>query len=55
MEPVKCKCPHCKQTYELGITGTVDGCDECLGIVRNPIDHTIINMGELTFSEPEEA
>lgn len=36
-------CPTCKRKYILGIDGTVNGCDECWGIVRNPIDHTIVN------------
>ena len=29
-------CPSCLAEYELGITGTVDGCDRCEGIVRLP-------------------
>lgn len=29
-------CPHCLQEYELGLTGTVNGCDKCEGIVRLP-------------------
>lgn len=36
------ECPICHSTYTMGVTGTKDGCDECLGIVRNPIDNTII-------------
>ena len=35
-------CPTCLSQYILGITGTVNGCDCCWGIVRNPVDHTII-------------
>ena len=37
-------CQHCGQTYTLGVTGTVDGCDVCERITRNPLDHTIIGM-----------
>ncbi len=40
---MKCKCGD---EYELGKTGTIFGCDRCLGITRNPIDHTIIPFGE---------
>ena len=40
-------CPHCQQPYVLGLTGTVDGCDNCLEITRNPIDHTIIDEIDL--------
>lgn len=29
-------CPHCLAEYELGLTGTVNGCDKCEGIVRLP-------------------
>lgn len=56
------KCPFCGRAYELGKTGTVDGCDECLGVVRNPIDHTIIEddyaylfADEDELTEPEKA
>lgn len=44
-------CPHCMEEYTLGIDGTVNGCDECEGIVRNPVDNTIINfeIDEETF------
>jgi hypothetical protein len=35
-------CPHCSNEYTLGINGVEDGCDECEGIVRNPLDGTII-------------
>jgi len=37
-------CPHCLSEYILGMFGTVNGCDACEGIVRNPRDGTIINM-----------
>lgn len=36
------KCPYCRRVYILGLDGTVDGCDQCEGVVRNPLDHTII-------------
>lgn len=44
-------CPHCLCPYALGVTGTVDGCDTCLGIDRNPIDNTIIEEDTLTDME----
>jgi len=28
-------CPKCERPYRMGHTGTVDGCDECLGNVRD--------------------
>ncbi len=28
-------CPICGKTYELGYTGMVDGCDACLGVIRD--------------------
>ncbi len=34
-------CPCCGLPYVLGLTGTVDGCDECLSVIRNT-DNTII-------------
>ena len=37
----KTRCPHCGGEYEMGKTGTVKGCDECQGIVRN-VDGMII-------------
>lgn len=37
-------CPGCGRLYILGITGTVDGCDKCQRIIRNPIDHSIIDV-----------
>jgi hypothetical protein len=39
-------CQYCEHQYTLGITGTVEGCDQCLGIERNPRDHSIINPGK---------
>lgn len=38
-------CQICERNYTLGIDGTVEGCDNCLHIERNPRDHTIINYG----------
>lgn len=38
-------CPHCEGKYILGVNGTINGCDECLGIIRNLIDNTIIDEG----------
>jgi hypothetical protein len=29
------KCPYCSTTYIIGRDGVVDGCDRCVGIVRN--------------------
>jgi hypothetical protein len=48
-------CQNCERNYTLGITGTVEGCDTCLGIERNPRDHSIINPGRsLAFAAEEE-
>ena len=33
------KCPKCHQGYVMGWNGTVDGCDKCLGIVRDSNGH----------------
>jgi hypothetical protein len=35
-------CPHCLKPYTLGVDGVVDGCDDCMAIVRNPVDHTVV-------------
>lgn len=35
-------CPHCQKKYTLGVDGIVHGCDVCLAVIRNPIDHTVI-------------
>lgn len=32
-------CPTCKNGYVMGRNGTVDGCDKCLGIVRDSNSH----------------
>lgn len=37
-------CPSCQSQYLLGRTGTVDGCDKCQGIERNPLDGSIIQI-----------
>lgn len=49
-----CVCPTCGDLYTLGVTGTVQGCDVCQGISRNPIDHTIID-DEDELTDPEKA
>jgi hypothetical protein len=46
-------CPFCWQDYFLGLNGTVDGCDPCLTVIRNPVDHTIIEEGESVVVEVE--
>lgn len=28
------ECPKCHETYTLGVDGTVEGCDQCLGVTR---------------------
>jgi hypothetical protein len=33
---------RCGKRYQLGVDGTVHGCDACEGITRNPVDGTII-------------
>jgi hypothetical protein len=35
-------CPHCERPFVLGLTGTIEGCDECLEIIRNT-DGTVID------------
>lgn len=47
-------CQNCEHQYTLGITGTVEGCDKCLRIERNPLDHSIINYGS-SLMESEDA
>lgn len=46
-------CPSCKDTYTLGVNGTVHGCDRCEGVIRNPVDHSIIDdpFGEVFKDE----
>jgi protein-arginine kinase activator protein McsA len=48
-------CQHCESNYIIGITGTVMGCDQCLKVTRNPIDHTIIDDDEDTLTDMEKA
>lgn len=40
--PVIKRCPHCRNKYTLGVDGVEDGCDSCCGIVRNPLDGSIV-------------
>ena len=48
------RCPHCKQVYTLGVDGVENGCDVCLGIVRNPLDGTVVEMDfSLVFEDDE--
>jgi hypothetical protein len=28
-------CPHCGRKFQMGYTGTVDGCDSCTGVERD--------------------
>lgn len=48
-------CPHCEEKYTLGQNGTIDGCDECLRVIRNAIDNTIIDLWDQAESEQENA
>ena len=41
--PQAATCTHCGHEYLLGITGTIEGCDACLGIWRN-LDGMIIEQ-----------
>lgn len=36
-------CSHCQMPYALGVNGTVEGCDECMSVIRNALDGTIIS------------
>lgn len=48
-------CQICESNYIIGFTGTVEGCDKCLGIERNPRDHSIINPGKsMAFAAEDE-
>lgn len=49
--PIVYICPHCEKKYTLGKTGTVEGCDDCLSIIRNQLDGTIIEEDTLTDME----
>lgn len=44
-------CPHCECPYALGVNGTIDGCDDCLKIVRNNLDGTVIDEDPMTDME----
>jgi len=45
-------CPHCEKRYTLGVNGTVEGCDDCMNVIRNQVDNTIIEEeDELTEME----
>jgi len=46
-------CPHCGEAYILGVNGIESGCDACEGVVRNPIDNTIVEVN-VAFAEVEE-
>jgi hypothetical protein len=49
---VTVNCPHCGDEYTLGVDGTVDGCDECLGITR-AVNGYAIDEEPLTVIEEE--
>jgi len=47
------RCQHCGHQYQLGITGTVEGCGVCLAIIRNPRDNSIIPAAQFNvFATP---
>jgi hypothetical protein len=52
--PVVFICPHCGQRYTLGKNGTVEGCDECEGIIRNHLDNSIIFDPETGVIYPDD-
>ncbi len=52
--PIELTCT-CGRGYILGMNGTVDGCDECQGVIRNPLDHTIIDEPEDSLTDMEKA
>lgn len=54
MNPTICICPYCEHKYKLGFDGTTEGCDVCLNIVRNPIDHSILEEVD-TLTDMEKA
>jgi hypothetical protein len=53
MSETICICQNCGQRYILGMSGTVLGCDSCLLIIRNPVDHTIIDTWNGTPDEED--
>ena len=46
-------CPLCERTYVLGVNGTMDGCDECLGIWRN-LDGTVNEVTGYFFDDEDQ-
>lgn len=38
-------CPNCRKHYRMGYNGTVDGCDKCMGVVRDG-DGYVYGRGE---------
>lgn len=50
----KIVCPHCEHKYTLGVNGTVDGCDECMHVIRNAVDNTIIDLADEALIEMEQ-
>jgi hypothetical protein len=54
--PVINICPHCEREFVVGVDGIEIGCDDCMGITRNPADGTIIedySTSELIPAEGE--
>ncbi len=43
-------CPHCEKRYVLGVSGTIEGCDTCMKVIRNT-DGTVIEEDSLTDME----
>lgn len=39
-------CRYCNIAYTLGVNGTVNGCDECTGTIRNLPGGYVINAKE---------
>ncbi len=54
-KPIIYVCPHCERRYTLGVNGTVEGCDECMQVVRSQLDNTIIEDYEDTLTDMEKA
>lgn len=52
-QKIRTSCPHCGKPYTLGVDGVVDGCDECMAIVRNPLDHTVVEEDFSTMFEDD--
>ena len=51
MKTTYAACPECGKIYILGVEGTIDGCDKCKSVTRNPLDHTIIEEDTMTDME----